>query len=192
MDPVMAPRNLAELNRLGGRLRDVQQRAAKAAERKKAALATVNDRYNPVLDGLATEEYDLLEAIINYAMANKDELTGGTQTIRLHNIDIEWRTDGKGTLVFIASEDDVIAKLERLKGGKDFVAVKKSVKKDPVKADPTLMRRLRGLVEVEYNDTVSVTTKPTAAQAKKVLKKSSENASQVASNRPSQPRAIEC
>ncbi len=167
---IPAPQSAADLNGLGNRLWKAQRVHAETAARKTRALKRVNDLYDPKLEEQREEIDALLAVIIDYAMAHKGELTD-TQTLRLDALDIEWRTDGKGTLVFMSSEEEVVARLERLKAGRGHVIVKKAVRKDTLKSDTTTMAKLGGMVVVEHHDSISVTTKPTPAQTKRGGKK---------------------
>ena len=167
---IPALRSAADLNRLGTRLWRAQQARADIVARKARALKRVNDQYDPKLEEQREEIDALLTVIIDYAVAHKDELTE-TQTVRLDALDIEWRTDGKGTLVFVSPEADIVARLRRLKAGRGHIVVKETVRKDTLKADAVTMGKLGPMVAVEHNDSIIVTAKPSPAQAKRGGKK---------------------
>lgn len=74
----------------------------------------------------------LLDVATPYIKANRVQLTGELKSFETSSATVKFQDDGTGTLD-APDEDAVIALLEKRKGGKVFIEVKKSLKKDVLK-----------------------------------------------------------
>ena len=162
---IQAPQSLMDLENLGRRLGKILRKLATTQERKQAALAKVNERYDADISSLSGDADRLVDVIIEYSHSHKPELTD-TQTVHLGSMDIEWRTDGKGSLCLLVPEEEVVKRLKRFKSGRDHIVVKESVARASLKADKLTRAKLAGLVDVVYKNVVRVSVLPTPAQRK--------------------------
>lgn len=139
---------------------------------KKDRIAQVNERYDSKNKPLNEQLERMSRVLVAYARANRKRLTDGgkRQSIETADAVIAFRKDGAGTLD-VTDETAAIASLEKRAGGKAFIEVKKSIKKDPLKRwlKESARRRVPG-VRVLFKNSLRIELKLTAAEKRRKVK----------------------
>lgn len=167
--PVVAPTSPGELNKLLHRLGVVQRKKKGFETTRDGIIARAKSVEDAQTKSLKEQEDALIDAILTYAIANKDSLTD-TQTITLSHGTIKFKKDGTGKLVFTTDEDSIAAKLIKLKSGKDFVVIKRTPNKIKIKGSPKIMKKLGKDAEIVYTDTAAISTNPRPDAVKRGVK----------------------
>ena len=171
-EKIAFPENEEELDAL---LREATQLQAKVdgfeatRTRRKAAIdAETKAKIAPLQERIDR----LMNVATPYIKANRVHLTGDLKSFETSSTTVKFQDDGTGTLA-VADEDvpGVIAALEKKKGGKAFIEIKKSLKKDVLKKWLLggARRKVSG-VKVVFNDRMLVQGKISQEQKRRGVK----------------------
>lgn len=163
---IPAPQSVDDLNRLMHRLGAVDRRITAREDKGNDQKARVDRVTEEATAPMKSEREALVATIQAYAIANRDELTnnGEDKTVEMRHGILKWYREGKGTLE-VPDEEAAIAALKKKRGGRAYVRVKESLKRDELKTVPRLVAAIGA--RIVYKETLTILTKPTAAQKKR-------------------------
>lgn len=169
---ITVPENESDLNDLMAEAvkldRQIKTNEATKKRRISAVTAAIDERNKPLQARLDR----LTPVVLAYVKANRAALTddGKKQSFETVDTIVKFRKDTKGTLE-MEDEDAVVALLEKLPEGKDFVEVKKSVRKDPLKKwlAEKAGRVVEGVV-VRFKPSLTIQLKATVAEQRRGVK----------------------
>lgn len=130
----------SQLRELG----DLSRRLTRSETEMNDAIASITEKYQPVLDGIKQQIKPLQEGIQAFAEANRDALTdhGKSKTINLVTGLVQWRQ--RPPSVRISGADSVMDMLKRLGMG-DYIRVREEVNKEAILNNPEAVRGVAGI-----------------------------------------------
>lgn len=171
-DSVPYPEDDAAFERLAADAARLRRDIEHNEKLKKDRIAEVNKRFDEKAKPLNEQLERMSRVLVAYAKANRKRLTDGgkRQSIETSDAIIAFRKDGAGTLE-VTDEATAIASLEKRAGGKEFIKVEKSIKKDPLKRwlKESARRRVPG-VRVLFKNSLRIELKLTAAEKRRKVK----------------------
>lgn len=163
---VPVPQSLDQVDALLQRLGTVTRAITERRQRGEAHVSRINQATAEAVRPLEAEQEALAAAIQGYALANRDELTrgGAQQTVELNHGVLSWHRDGRGTLE-VDDEAQAIARLKKRRGGRAFIRISESLKKEELKKVPQMLAAIGA--RVVYRESLTIQLKPTPMQRKR-------------------------